>query len=55
MKDYTKQNIEEALQTIGKLEQLLRFIGVNQDVRDLDQIFKVVYKMYQENEKDSSV
>ena len=46
-----KQNIEEALQCIGKLEQLLHRIGINKDVRDLDQIFKVLYKMYQENEK----
>ena len=51
MKSQHQLNIEEALATLAKLEQLIRMCDIYQDERDLDKIFKKLYKMYQEEEK----
>lgn len=51
MKTQHQLNIEEALETLAKLEQLIRMCDIYADDRDLDVIFKKLYKMYQEEIK----
>lgn len=51
MKTQHQLNIEEALATLAKLEQLIRMCDIYSDERNLDQIFKKLYKMYQEETK----
>lgn len=51
MKTQHQKNIEEALATLAKLEQLIRACDIYADERNLDEIFKKLYKMYQEEIK----
>lgn len=51
MKTQHQLNIEEALATLAKLEQLIRMCDIYSDERNLDEIFKKLYKMYQEETK----
>ena len=48
MKSQHQLNIEEALATLARLEQLIRMCDIYADERNLDEIFKKLYKMYQE-------
>lgn len=51
MKDHHKQNIEEALQTIAKLEILLKMVKVQG--RDLDLIQDKLWRMWKAYYDDS--
>ena len=51
MKSQHQLNIEEALATLAKLEQLIRMCDIYADERNLDEIFKKLYKMYQKEIK----
>ena len=52
MRDYHKQNIEEALHTIGKLELLLKMVDIY-GVRDLDELTEILWNEWKKSiEKD---
>ena len=51
MKSQHQLNIEDALATLAKLEQLIRMCNIYEDERNLDELFKKLYKMYQEEVK----
>lgn len=56
MKDQHKLNIEEALQTIAKLEILLKMVGVQE--RDLNQIQEKLWsnwKAYYDDSKEKGL
>ena len=54
MKDYHKQNIEDALQTVAKLEILLKMVDIPK-CRDLDEITDILWLEWKKyNEKEPS-
>lgn len=49
MKNQDFENVKEALQTVAKLEILLK-MNMLYNVRDLDEIQSILLKMYKEKE-----